>query len=79
MPAFVIVGMGLIFLGVLVIAVGSLLTMPEEKGVGQPRVAVGGVFGFIPFGFGNDSKMVYVAMGIAAFLLALFLIWHLMR
>ena len=45
-----LIGIGFIFLGIVLVIVSSLIS--AEKG--ETKVAVGGIIGFIPFGFAND-------------------------
>jgi len=57
----------LLSLGILIILVGfafviiSSLTGSQK---GDTKIAVGGFIGFIPFGFINDKKMMYVLIAI---------------
>ena len=53
------VGIVLIFLGFLAVMIGSLIK-------GEGKFAVGGIIGFIPFGFGNDPQLVKIAIIISA-------------
>lgn len=63
----------LISIGILVILIGFVLVFIgalTSLGSGQKdtKVAVGGFIGFIPFGFGNDKRLVWalvVLMGLA--------------
>ena len=52
-----LVGIGIIvaFIGLIIIFTGALAG--KESG-SKTKVAVGGFIGFIPFGFGNDKKLV---------------------
>jgi len=64
-------GLFLIFLGIFLVIVSSFLS--AEKG--ESKVAVGGIVGFIPFGFGNDKRLVWFVIGLTAIL---FVFWVLM-
>jgi len=62
------IGLGLIFLGIFLVIVASFLS--AEKGEG--KVAVGGIIGFIPFGFANDKRLLWFVIGLTAIL---FVFW----
>ncbi|MBI1969809.1 DUF131 domain-containing protein, partial [Candidatus Woesearchaeota archaeon] len=66
------IGMLVIFLGILLIIIGSLQVMKESKGKTETKVAIGGFFGPIPFGFANDKQFLYIVLGISIFF---FLLW----
>ena len=63
-------GIGLIFLGIFLVIIFSFLS--AEKG--ESKVAVGGIIGFIPFGFGNDKRLVWFVISLTAIL---FVFWML--
>ena len=63
-------GIGLIFLGIFLVIIFSFLS--AEKG--ESKVAVGGIIGFIPFGFGNDKRVVWFVISLTAIL---FVFWML--
>ena len=60
------IGMALILIGFLIVIIGSL----TGKDV---KVGVGGIIGFIPFGFGNDPQLVKIAIIISAVMALVFL------
>lgn len=62
------IGIVMILLGFMLVFVGAL------TGKGDSKVAVGGVIGFIPFGFGNDPQLVKIAVIISGVLALLFII-----
>lgn len=62
------IGIILIFLGFLLIFVGTLTGKTDAK------VGVGGIIGFLPFGFGNDPQIVKLAIIISAVLAILFIV-----
>jgi uncharacterized membrane protein len=69
--------MDLAVLGVIVIFIGMLMVFIgvfSAANSGNAKVAVGGFIGFIPFGFANDRRMLWLVVGISFFALALFLI-----
>ena len=66
MESLVGIGMILILIGFIAIFVGALAKSENTK------VAVGGFIGFIPFGFGNDKRLVWIVVGISAFA---FMVW----
>ena len=65
-------GIGLIFLGIFLVIISSFLS--AEKG--ESKVAVGGIIGFIPFGFGNDKRLVWFVIGLAAILFIFLLLMN---
>ncbi|MBW2988881.1 DUF131 domain-containing protein [Candidatus Woesearchaeota archaeon] len=70
MEKLVHAGSIVIFAGVLLVIIGTIASMRHKEN--RPKVAVGGFIGFIPFGFGNDKRMVYIALALSC---ALVLIW----
>lgn len=66
----VTLGTLIIFIGFIIIFIGALSGM----GKGESKVAVGGFIGFIPFGFANDKRMLWVLLAIMAVLLVFFII-----
>lgn len=62
------IGIAMILLGFFLVFVGSL------TGKGDSKVAVGGIIGFIPFGFGNDPQLVKIAIIISAVLAIIFIL-----
>jgi len=55
-----------IVVGFLFILLGMLLGIHEGKGKAEVKYAVGGVLGFIPFGFANDKKLLIAVLLISA-------------
>lgn len=69
----------LISLGILIILIGFALIFigaltQAFTGKSDTKVAVGGFIGFIPFGFANDKKMMWVLVAFMAIALAFFFI-----
>ena len=67
----------LISIGILVILVGFALVFIgalTSLGSGQKdtKVAVGGFIGFIPFGFGNDKRLVWALVVMMALVMIFF-------
>ena len=65
-------GIGIILLGFILVFAGAL-TSANSK---DAKVAVGGFIGFIPFGFANDKKLVWVMIALMAFALVFFFIMN---
>jgi uncharacterized protein (TIGR00304 family) len=74
MDILILSGIFLIFLGFVLVVVGTFLSATSE----QPsvKVAAGGFIGPIPFGFANDRVMFYVLIGIMVFM---FVVWFIFR
>ncbi len=64
MEQLVTIGMVVIFIGVAIVIIGSLLGAGGD-GKGGAKIAVGGFIGPIPFGFANDRPLLYVVMAVA--------------
>ena len=64
------IGIAVVFIGLIIIFTGALAGKESSK----TKVAVGGFIGFIPFGFGNDRKMVWLAVitSLAPFIIFMF-------
>lgn len=58
---FIEIGILLIFIGMLFVVIGALTQARADS-----KVAVGGFIGFIPFGFWNDKRLMWVVIGIMA-------------
>jgi uncharacterized protein (TIGR00304 family) len=75
MPQYKLISIGifLIIIGFLIVFIGSLLSS-GAKAKGETKVAVIGLLGPIPFGFGNDKKLFLIALviGVCLFLFSLF-------
>ena len=65
------IGMGLILLGVVFIFLSSIQLAGKEK-ESKTKIAVGGLIGPIPFGFGNDKDWVRFVVFIVV---VIFVIW----
>jgi len=68
-------------LGILVILIGFALVFigaltQAFTGKSDTKIAVGGFIGFIPFGFGNDKRMVWALIALMAVALAFFFIMN---
>ncbi|MBN2420718.1 hypothetical protein JXB27_00395 [Candidatus Woesearchaeota archaeon] len=64
-------GILLVIAGVLLIVLGSLFQNSQNSET-NTKYAVGGFIGFIPFGFGNDKRLMWVVVGITALLVLFF-------
>jgi uncharacterized membrane protein len=67
-------GIFVILIGFALVIIGSLMSQK-----GDAKVAVGGFIGFIPFGFANDKKMLYVLLMIMTLAIMLFFIFTYLR
>ena len=67
---FITFGTFVIILGFIIVLFGVLKGSKESSST--TKVAVGGFIGFIPFGFGNDKNLVWIAAISSA---VLFLVW----
>ena len=63
-------GILIILIGFTLVFIGALSAAPK----GDAKVAVGGFIGFIPFGFANDKRMLWILMGIMGALIFFFII-----
>ena len=66
--------------GILVIIIGFVIVFfGALKGSSNTntKVAVGGFIGFIPFGFGNDKKMIWFVTALSAVILLVWVIFNL--
>jgi len=73
MEQLVTIGIIVVFVGILIIIIGSIL----GAGEGKAKFAFGGFIGPIPIGFANDKDMLYVVIAIAVIMLiVMFLISH---
>ena len=69
------VGILVILIGFALVFIGALTQ--AFTGKSDTKVAVGGFIGFIPFGFGNDKRMVWALIALMATALAFFFIMNL--
>ena len=67
MESLVEIGIILIVIGFIAVVIGSLSASKDSK------VAFGGFIGFVPFGFGNDKKMVLFVIAISAVIMIVML------
>ena len=68
-------GIILVFAGIVIIIIGSLL---GSQGQGKTGYAVGGFIGPIPFGFANSKEMLYVVVIISVIMLV-FILFSILR
>ncbi|MBI2208797.1 hypothetical protein HYU50_04860 [Candidatus Woesearchaeota archaeon] len=64
------IGILVILIGFAIVFIGSFLGTQKS----ETKVAVGGFIGFIPFGFANDKRMLWIVVGIMAALALFFII-----
>jgi len=70
------IGILVILLGFAIVFIGSFLGTQKS----ETKVAVGGFVGFIPFGFANDKRMLYILLGFMGIaLLIFFLLPYILR
>jgi len=67
----VIIGFLVVFIGIIIIFIGSFLSASKSK-ESKFEWGIGGFIGPIPFGFGNNPKMVYLIMIVSLILFILF-------
>ena len=60
----------LIFVGIIALIISLLTGAAKEKDKDGFKFSVVGFFGFIPFGFGNDKKLMMLTLIIAAVVVA---------
>ncbi len=63
----ILIGFALVFIGALTQAF---------TGKNDTKVAVGGFIGFIPFGFANDKRMMWVLIALMAVVLVFFFVMN---
>jgi len=73
------VGVVILILGVIIVFLGMMLQaqqLQNEKHTkgSNVKVAVGGFFGPIPFGFGNDKTLMYVVLAVSVFFMLVWMI-----
>ncbi|MBW2982236.1 hypothetical protein KY343_05125 [Candidatus Woesearchaeota archaeon] len=66
------IGIGFLFLEIILIVIASLAG--AEKG--ESKAAVGGIIGFIPFGFGTDKRLVWFSMILTAVIFVFFILMN---
>ena len=72
-PQLIPLGLLVVVIGIILIILGSL------GGKSDVKVGVGGFIGPIPFGFGNDKTMVYIAIAITLVFFLSFLLIRALR
>lgn len=60
-----LVGIAIIFIGIILLVISSLLSI-QEKGKTKTEVAVGGFIGIFPFGFFTSKKAFWMWIVLAA-------------
>jgi len=70
----IFIGFLVVFVGIIIIFIGSFLSASKPK-ESKFEWGVGGFIGPIPFGFGNNPKMVYLIMIVSLILFILFFIF----
>lgn len=68
MKNLILIGILIIFIGIITVFIGALTQMKSS----DTKVAVGGIIGFIPFGFANDKRLLYFVISLTAIL---FIFW----
>ena len=67
------IGIFVILIGFALVFIGALTSLGSSQK--DTKVAVGGFVGFIPFGFGNDKRMVWAIIGLTTLLAVIFFLW----
>ena len=67
--SLVTIGVLLVFVGFILIFIGSLYSAKADS-----KVAIVGLLGPFPFGFGNDKKLFIITLSLAIFLFVLWII-----
>ncbi len=62
-----LIGIGLIFIGILVTIISAFI-----QGKGKVEYGFGGFIGPIPFGFGSNERMVYIVIALSLIVLLIF-------
>lgn len=76
------IGLFFIFLGFLLVVLGSLLDATKTKsgsGTSGPKIAVGGFIGPIPFGWANDKRLFYPLIVFLGAMAVLWIVWQMTR
>ena len=66
--------MFLVFVGLIVVFISLITAAAKDKEKGNFKFSVVGFFGFIPFGFGNDKRLVMLTLILAAVVAAVMII-----
>ena len=64
----------LVPIGIAIIVIGFLIVIIGSLGSKDVKVGVGGIIGFIPFGFGNDPQLVKIAVIVSVVMALVFLV-----
>lgn len=67
-------GIFIIFIGFALVFIGALTQ--AFTGKSDTKVAVGGFIGFIPFGFANDKRMMWILIALMAVVLVFFFVMN---
>ncbi len=70
----ILLGFMIIIIGFIIVAAGALF----GAGGGKAKVAVGGLIGPIPFGFGNDQSMVRFAVMVSIIIFFAFILLNIL-
>ncbi|MBS3158701.1 DUF131 domain-containing protein [Candidatus Woesearchaeota archaeon] len=77
-PDLIKFGTLMIFLGIIIIFAGMFFANSENSR-SNVKFSVVGMFGFIPFGFGNDKKLFTITLGISVLLMILYVVFFLQQ
>ncbi|HIG95681.1 TPA: DUF131 domain-containing protein [Candidatus Woesearchaeota archaeon] len=72
-------GVVILIVGFIIVFLGMMLQSQQSQNEkhtkgSNVKVAVGGFFGPIPFGFGNDKTLMYVVMAVSVFFMLMWFI-----
>ena len=72
-------GVVILIVGCIIVFLGMMLQSQQSQNEkhtkgSNVKVAVGGFFGPIPFGFGNDKTLMYVVMAVSVFFMLMWFI-----
>lgn len=70
--SLVSIGIFVILIGFMLVFLGAL----SSSNTKDTKVAVGGFIGFIPFGFANDKRMMWVLIALMAVVLVFFFVMN---
>ena len=74
-----VIGLGIIIILLGAIIIFSSMFFNKSTSKTETKFAVGGIIGFIPFGFGNDKKMVMISIAVTAIFALIFILAFLRR
>lgn len=77
MKPLITIGILSIFIGIILFFIGALSSIKEGKS--NTKVAIGGFIGFIPFGFANEKRMLYLVIGLSVALFSFWALFYLWR